>query len=432
MVGSGRPPGGGSGGDVRIGIVGGGAAGLVSGWLLQEDHEVVLFEASGVPGGHAETATVEIGGRRVDVELGAQFFFREGYSGLHALLERLGLPATPVRLSVGLRLESGEAMVVPPFSLREALTLARPAALRRLSHFLRFGWGGEELVKTGDWSVSVQGLLDRLRVPTDVVNQFIVPFVASSWGVTAEAARELSAYSVTRVMGVRPTRLPHTHRIPGGLGAYARGLVTDSPRMTLLLNSPATGLRRLPEGGLEVVAGERRERFDTVILACDWRNSATLCAADPALAEWHRCFSGFEDYDARVAVHREVGLLPADRRMWQAANHELTLREQPRNTVWAGQPIGADLFRTWLRPGEAEPASTSHLRRFKHILMTTGHRARQAELARLQGREGVWAAGMYTDGIDNHESAIRSAVTIGRVLLPTGARQRWLTERVDS
>lgn len=418
---------------MRIGVVGAGAAGLVSAWLLQDAHEVVVVEAASRPGGHVETTTVEVDGGTVEVELGAQFFFREGYGGLHALLTRLGLTATPRRIGLSVTLGAPpRTFVLPPLGLPALGRLLDATTLRQLTWFLRFGWGGEAVIREGDWSVSVQTLVDRVRVPREVAEGLIVPLVAASWGVSVEQARALSAYSVSRVMGMRPTRLPHTHTLPGGLGAYAHALVADAPRITLRLDSPARGLRPLPEGGLELDAGGRRERFDAVVLACDWRASAAACRDAPALADWHRAFAAFEDYDVTVAVHRDAGVMPADRRLWQIGNFDLVPGLRPRNTVWSGHPVGADLFRSWLRPEAAEPAGILHVRQFKHILMTTEHRARQQALARLQGSGGVWAAGMYTDGIDNHESAIRSALTVARALAPDAERVRWLAERVDS
>ena len=417
---------------MRIGVVGAGGAGLVASWLLQDEHEVEVFEAADRPGGHLDTTTVEADGGPVEVELGAQFFFREGYSGLHALLARLGRTPTPIRLGLSVTPRDGGApFVLPPLDLAAARSIASPTVLRRLYWFLRFGWGGEDVVREADWSVSVQALVDRIHAPRAIADGFLIPFVASSWGVPMDAAREMSAYSVTRVMGVRPTRLPHSHRVPGGLGGYAHALVADAPRIKLHLNTPVHGLRPAPQGGLELDVGERRARFDAVILACDWRASAAACRDAPALAPWHQAFAAFEDYDATVVVHRDSSVMPADRRLWHSANHDHRGDAMPRNTVWAGQPSGADVFRTWLRPDESPPRDTIEVRRFKHILMVPQHRARQEAVARLQGTSGLWAVGMYTDGIDNHESAIRSAAQVARSIAPEAQRVRWLAERVS-
>ena len=417
---------------MRIAVIGAGSAGITTAWLLQADHDVVCFEAGDHAGGHVHTAALEHEGERLDVELGTQFFFREGYSGMHALMGRLGVKAVPETLALSLTLADGRTTIVaPPLHRRALRTLIPRRTLRALYWFGRFAWAGEGVVRNGDWSVTVQQLMDRCGVPRDVADDFLIQLVASSWGVPCALARELSAYSVTRVMGVRATRLPHTHRLKGGLSSYIRAMVADSPRLDLRLNTPVEGVDRDERGLLVRVAGQSHP-FDAAILACDWNNSAALCAAAPALADWHHAFAAFEDYEARVAVHRDVSLMPPNRHYWESSNHFFTKGPQPRNTVWSGKPLGAHIFRTWMYEGEAEPEGMSHFLRYRHIAMTTKHPARQAALAALQGQAGLWAAGMYTTGIDNHESAIRSGLRVAEALAPEAERVRWLAPQLSS
>jgi predicted NAD/FAD-binding protein len=234
---------------MRIGVVGAGAAGLVSAWLLQDDHDVVLVEAGSRPGGHAETVQVEVEGGVVDVELGPQFFFPEGYGGLHALLRRLGLTATPQRIRLTANLgEPQGTLVLPPLSLHAMGRLLNTTTLGQLYWFLRFGWGGEAVIREGDWSVSLQALVDRLGIPRYAAEGLIIPLVAANWGVSVEQARALSAYSVSRVMGMRPTRLPTSHTVPGGLGAYAHALVADAPTPHSAAQQPRAWPDAAPRG----------------------------------------------------------------------------------------------------------------------------------------------------------------------------------------
>jgi predicted NAD/FAD-binding protein len=61
---------------MRIGIIGGGAAGLATAWLLEQDHDVTLFEKDDRLGGHAHTVDIDVGGRPLSVDAGFQFFAR--------------------------------------------------------------------------------------------------------------------------------------------------------------------------------------------------------------------------------------------------------------------------------------------------------------------------------------------------------------------
>ena len=42
----------------------------------------------------------------------------------------------------------------------------------------------------------------------------------------------------------------------------------------------------------------------------------------------------------------------------------------------------------------------------------------QRRIAGLQGRAGLWLVGMYAVDVDNHESALLSAVPLARALAP--------------
>jgi predicted NAD/FAD-binding protein len=417
---------------MRIAVVGSGAAGAMSAWLLQGEHEVVLFESEARPGGHANTIAVDVGGRAVPVELGAEFFFQEGYSGFHAVLERLGVGVVREKLAVSISMDNGRPeFALPPRDLAGLRSILSPATIRDLIWMQRLAAAAERVAADGEWGLSVAKLIERTRIPADVANNLVIPLIAASWGVTREVACELAAYSVVRVMGLRLRHEPHTFRFEFGLSTYIARLLEDSPRLEVRLGSPVVSVDPV-ESGLVLATPGSTDNFDAVVLACDWHNSARICASSARLAQWHRAFGAFPDTEAHLAVHTDTRYLPTNRKIWGTANFALTTALKPRTTVWSGKRAGVDLFRTWLRDGEEPPPSTSHTAKYRHIVVSTEHPRRQAELARLQGTAGVWAAGMYTDGIDNHESALRSAVRVAERLNPQGERVRWFAPLVSS
>ncbi len=79
---------------LRIAVVGGGISGLAAVWLLSRRHEVVLYEAEPLLGGHART--VEAPGPRgpVLVDTGFIDFNHATYPQLTALFRQLGVATT--------------------------------------------------------------------------------------------------------------------------------------------------------------------------------------------------------------------------------------------------------------------------------------------------------------------------------------------------
>lgn len=412
----------------RVAIIGAGSAGLLTAWLLHGHHDVVVFERAERPGGHIHTVQAPIDGGHLPVEMGAEFFFEDGYTGLTSLIDRFGLSRVTRKLSVSMTLDGGRTtFAVPPRTAAGVWSCLPPRTIRRLLWLRALAAGAEAVADAGDWSLTVRGLTEQVGMPRDVADALAIPLVAASWGTTREGAAELSAYCVVRVMGLRLKHTAHSIIVDGGLLRYIEALIADMPRVELRLGA-RVGAMALRDDGLIVGAGER---FDAVVLACDWHNSAALCGGDSRLDPWHRAFAACEDYTVRVALHRDPQVMPARRSRWGNANFMLGAEGHPRNTVWSGAHGRVDLFRTWLRPDEDPPPSTMHLAGYRHISMTPAHRARQARLAELQGTAGIWAAGMYTAGVDNHESALRSALRVAERLAPEAERVRWFAERVS-
>ena len=416
---------------MRIAVIGAGGAGLFTTWLLAEEHDVVLFEKEPRAGGHVHTLEVENDGKTAHVEVGARYFFDEGYDRLHALLQRLGVATRRISMSSSFSLDRGRGtLVVPPLDPRSLVTCLHPTRLFSLVGLGLFVRAAERVLAERNRDVTVRALAERSGAPREAIESVLVPLVASSWGAPRELAEEMSAFTVASVMGLRAGRLPHTHAVEGGLSAYVRALLADAPRATVRLGTPIAGLTRLPQG-LRVAWNGGSEAFDAVVLAADWRSATRLCSGSDALASWAERFGAFEDYDTRVAVHLDLSLMPENRRHWRPMNFFLSRDERSRSTEWSGAEQQAPVFRTWLKPGEEAPKSTRWEAHYRHIAVTPAHWRRQSALTRLQGTHGLWAAGMYTDGVDNHESALRSAANVVRRLSPT-ARLRWLDRAVSA
>src|SRR5262245_36858794 len=81
----------------RVGIVGGGLAGVACAWLLDGTSNTILFERHPVLGGHAQTIPVTVGGEDLLIDVGAQFFAPGTHPAYVKLLQLIGLidPAHP-------------------------------------------------------------------------------------------------------------------------------------------------------------------------------------------------------------------------------------------------------------------------------------------------------------------------------------------------
>jgi predicted NAD/FAD-binding protein len=77
---------------MRIAVIGSGGAGLLTAWLLEQDHQITLFEKQSRPGGHADTVQVELDGRSFGIDAGFEFLSLEMFPQFTRLLRVLDVP----------------------------------------------------------------------------------------------------------------------------------------------------------------------------------------------------------------------------------------------------------------------------------------------------------------------------------------------------
>src|SRR3954451_19730557 len=75
----------------RVAIIGAGAGGVSAAYFLAGSFDVDLFEARSRIGGHCDSRVIEHRGRRITVDLGAQFFHPDTHPIYVTLLEEIGL-----------------------------------------------------------------------------------------------------------------------------------------------------------------------------------------------------------------------------------------------------------------------------------------------------------------------------------------------------
>lgn len=76
---------------MKIGIIGGGSAGLLSAYLLQDDSHVTIFEKDKTLGGHIKSKTFQIENENIQVDIGFKYFSKGCSETLLTLLKILDL-----------------------------------------------------------------------------------------------------------------------------------------------------------------------------------------------------------------------------------------------------------------------------------------------------------------------------------------------------
>ena len=91
---------------MRIAIIGGGASGLITAYLLHKHHHVTVYEKEAVPGGNVRTLNKNVLGTSLSKELaienGVLGFSESYYPNFHRLMEQLEVPLLTYKPSLSL------------------------------------------------------------------------------------------------------------------------------------------------------------------------------------------------------------------------------------------------------------------------------------------------------------------------------------------
>jgi predicted NAD/FAD-binding protein len=401
---------------VRIGIIGAGVSGMTAAWLLQHDHRVTLMEKAPRLGGHVETIPIVVGEHTVHAELGPRFFFDSAYPYFLALLRLLAVPirwhdAQASFTDVG----RGHTVVLPPRSLRHVASLLSSPRLVRHVLSLRRLIAEQPGVAVGrDYSLTLRRHLARSRYPASFGPEFAYPFLAACWGAPLHELPDFPVYSLLK--GMPPGKKPGFYEIPGGMARYVRAFGEELTRVDIRLGVAVRRIDYDQDFHVEDACGTRH-RFDRLIVATSARDAAELLRGVPAAAELQAAVEGFHHFPTEIVIHGDISFMPPDHRDWSHNNLFLDGRTAWMSD-WQGFAGGVPVFRTWLQAGGAPPRPIYGRRSFHHLMMGPENAVLQRRIAALQGVLGLWVTGMYAVDVDNHESALLSALVPVHALAP--------------
>ena len=418
---------------MRIGIIGAGVSGMTAAWLLQHDHRVTLIEKAPQLGGHVETVPVVALGKTVHAELGPRFFFDTAYPYFLALLRLLGVPIgwRDARVSFT-EVALGHTIVLPPRSPRHvASLLCSPRLVRHVLSLRRLIEEQPGVAARRDFSLPLDRHLARGHYPATCGPEFAYPFLAACWGAPLDRLPDFPVYSLLK--GMPSGRTPGFYEIEGGMSRYVRAFGDELTRVDIRLG---VGVRRVDQGihegshqdGCFRVEDGHGERhcFDRLIVATSARDAADLLRDVPAVAEMQATVASFRHFETDIVVHGDPSLMPPDRRDWSHNNLFLD-GDTAWMSDWQGLRDGVPVIRTWLPKGRALPRPLYARRSFHHLLMSPENAVLQRRIAALQGTAGLWVTGMYAVDVDNHESALLSALVPVQELAPRAQNLgRWL------
>ncbi|KKK22800.1 hypothetical protein AOCH_002205 [Aspergillus ochraceoroseus] len=333
----------------RVAIVGGGLTGIASFWALRNSsHDVHLFEASSVLGGHMKTLPFESNGNQVEVDLELPSFNPKACPNLVSLLNYLGIATTAVPFSFGA--SDGTQSFKWYSSILKSVLLCpqmlwNKQACRLLLDAICFRHlavtvltdesRGSEPPKVEDLTetyLSDEGYSNSFR------DKYLAPLLSMLWRTNAgrflarfpvkALARCLSDHDLLCTDGMKPK----WWRIDLGVGHFIKTMVKDLPHEKIYLQTRVNEITRHSKSNYGLVTCDGQESlFDHVILTVDGNEIIRILGSTATTGE--------KEIIQCLGVTRNIVILHSDHSMEPGGildcNYIIASQEQPRRDFFS-------------------------------------------------------------------------------------------------
>lgn len=417
---------------MRIGIIGGGAAGLTTAWLLDGHHEVVLFEKQPRLGGHAQTIQVAQEGTSIGIDAGFEFFSTAMFPLFTRLLQSLGVALHTFPMTITLFTNDHRRVsLLPP--IRNGRMLWSAFAPRPLAEMVRFQQvlkNSTALMQSQDSSLTLKQYFSSLQLGPAFQNAFLYPLLLGGWCVEKDEFEGFSAYNVLSYYVLnRPSGVSAKPwiEVEGGTQAYIRALAQTLTQTRIKFPATITHLGYAGDVYVVYLADGSTYECDHLVLATNAYEARALLAPLDGLEALTRLLGSFDYFKTTIAVHGDPRLMPARQEHWSVVNMRSD-GTRSYTTIWKPWKSRVPIFRSWVPSANHLPEPLFALETYYHPKVTPAYFQAQAELASFQGQAHLWLAGIYTHAIDCHESAVLSAIKIARQLAPHSTRLKALLQ----
>lgn len=413
----------------NIAIVGSGISGLTSAWLLQQQHDVTVFEAADSLGGHTNTERVEVQGQIYPVNTGFIVYNDWTYPNFERLLVQLGgLHSEKTKMSFSVSCEQtgleycGSSIGALFAQKRNWLSPKFHTMIRTIMRFNR-----ESLERLDAQSIPAEQTLGEYLQAHGYrgwfVDKYIVPMGAAIWSTGQQAMLAAPALFFLRFFrnhGLLSVRnRPQWYTLSGGSEAYIEP-ITRGLKGRIHTHTP---VRRVERSANQVVISteQGQQTFDQVVFACH-SDQALAMLAEPTAAE-QSVLGGMPYTENDVILHTDASILPKRRKAWAAWNYHIGKTAPEGVAVTYNMNIlqnfhtAPETFCVSLNyQGAIDQNRVIKQFRYSHPLFTAQSQAAQGRFHDISNHNrthycgAYWFNGFHEDGVN---SALRVAADFG-------------------
>ena len=308
----------------RVAIIGSGISGLTTAYLLQNKHDIVLFEANDYIGGHTHTVAVQQNEDTHYVDTGFIVCNDRNYPNFLELMKKLKVELQPTEMSFSVRnnsldLEYNGHNLNTLFAQR--INFLRPKFYRLVRDILHFNKKAKEAIGAEELEdATLDEFVDRHNLSNIFRNNYLMPMVAAIWSCSLKQAGDfplkffLKFFLNHGLLDIKDR--PQWFVLVGGSRSYLEPM-TCGFKDRIRLGTPVRSVvRKLSHIQVNYTSGT--ENFDEVIFAC--HSDQALALLSNANTKEKDILGDLHYQENDVILHSDDSLMPKKPLSWASWN----------------------------------------------------------------------------------------------------------------
>ena len=392
-------------------------------------------------GGDAYTVDIELNHQIYAVDAGFEFLNAQGFPKFYKLLDMLGVKRTNFQLTASFSSSSKKSFVITPIS-DEGLSIGsilKPGNLLKLIRLKQFFDKARKAIDIQSEGgikkeyKTIGQFLDEVEINKNFREDFLLPMLASGWGISSDEILDWSMENVLRTVLSEPDGIaaPIWCEIDGGTRSYISAAQSKLENTKVIFNSDISSiLYHEKSETYEIVRKSGSDFFDELIIATPAHQVFTLLKNidQPQIVKVRDSLDKVEYYESRILLHGDSSFMPKKRHHWSVVNvRQNGLGTQTGMTMYKKwhTPIEKPIFKSWFLEGDKIPNPLYAEVKFLHRKLDRNYVNAKAAVQSIQGKHHLWFIGTHTLG-DRHENAVISAMKVAEKLAPNSSRLKSL------
>jgi predicted NAD/FAD-binding protein len=426
---------------LNIAVVGSGVSGLSAAWLLNQNHNVTVYEKEAWIGGHCNTVdvTVDDNGtpRTIPVDTGFIVYNEVTYPNLTALFDTLGVKTDLSDMSFSASLNNGGFEYSGNTiwtMLAQKRNLIRPRFWNMVLDIMRFY---RECVADASLpqyaNLNLGEYLMRGGYSEAFLRDHLLPMGSAIWSASLKDMRAYPLSSFVRffknhgLLELQDRKRPKWRTVSGGSREYVKKIV-ETLGNNVRTNCAVTGITRNANGVVITAADGSVRTYDHVVMASHSDQSRRLLQDKTGLEE--KLLSAIRYEKNHAILHTDKSMMPKRSRAWASWNYLSESGDCDTRlvclTYWMNMLQNIDhrfpVFVTLNPHRDPKPDTVVARFDYEHPIFDTAALDAQQQLWSIQGTNRTWFCGAYF-GHGFHEDGLQAGLAVAEAL--GGVRRPW-------